>query len=140
MAEFCSCALCLTEGGLTGLLVLLRVWGIRCMQQSSVPSSPKDEFPPPALPTVYADGVLNLANSPHTVKFYLYRLDPSMTGTAGQQVQPFAQIVMPLNGFVGATLFFQKMLDALVRDGTVSKEFLEDMRRLQNEPPPRASQ
>jgi len=56
------------------------------------PIPPGDEYPPAALPTVYADGVLNLVNNPNTVKFYLYRLDANLSGGHASKVQPFAQV------------------------------------------------
>ena len=39
---------------------------------------PSDEFPSSDLPTIFADGIMNLANSGQIVKFYLFRVDPGM--------------------------------------------------------------
>jgi hypothetical protein len=36
------------------------------------------EFPNPEIPTIFADGIMNLANSYHVVKFYLFRFDPGI--------------------------------------------------------------
>jgi hypothetical protein len=83
---------------------------------------------------VYADGVLNLANAPNTVKFYLYRLDAHLKGGLNSQVQPFAQIVMPVNGFVSTVVFFDRMLEKLVQEGAVSRKMIDDMRAIEGKP------
>ena len=95
------------------------------------PIPPGDEYPPAALPTVYADGVLNLVNNPNTVKFYLYRLDANLSGGHASKVQPFAQVVMPLNGFLDTVIFFDRMLDKLVAEGVVPEKLIEEMRAYQ---------
>jgi hypothetical protein len=57
---------------------------------------PVSAFPASTLPTIYADGVINLATTPQFAKFYLARNDPSMLGDNRSEQQVFAQIVMPL--------------------------------------------
>jgi hypothetical protein len=63
--------------------------------QSIIP--PSDEFPFSDLPTIFADGVMNLANSAQIAKFYLFRVDPGMKDATKAFQKPCAQIVMPID-------------------------------------------
>jgi hypothetical protein len=56
----------------------------------------KTDFPGPQFPTVFADGVTSLVNSPTVVKFFLARIEPSFAGDGKSQTQAFAQVVMPI--------------------------------------------
>jgi hypothetical protein len=66
-------------------------------------------FPPFNFPTVFADGVLSMANSPSVVKFYLARVEPSFAGDGRSQMQAFAQVIMPIDGFAMMFVFFLKL-------------------------------
>jgi hypothetical protein len=81
------------------------------------------EFPPPQLPTVFADGVTNLATSLSVAKFYLARNDPSLTGDGQNRLQVFAQIIMPISGFLQAFAFFERTIDNMAKDNpTIARE------------------
>ena len=69
-------------------------------------------FPRADLPTFFADGIANFANNSEIFKFYVYRLDPSLSGEGMPEIVPVAQIVMPLSGLFGSVAF----LDAAVND------------------------
>jgi hypothetical protein len=79
-------------------------------------------FPPPTIPTVYADSIMNLAPSPHVIKFYLGRIDPSTKGDANYISQPIMQVVMSLTGFVNAAVFFEKALQEFRKRGLVTDD------------------
>jgi hypothetical protein len=54
-------------------------------------------FPPENIPTVFVDGVANLSPTRHSVKFYLFRIDPDITGAAKFRNTIVAQVVMPID-------------------------------------------
>jgi hypothetical protein len=84
------------------------------------------EFPPPTIPTVYVDGVRNLAHTLYTAKFYLYRDDPILDANRADHLsQPVAQVVMPMPSFVAMALFFSDALDRLVREGRVNQSDID---------------
>ena len=58
----------------------------------------RSEFPPFYFPTIFVDGVMSMANSTAVVKYYLGRNDPSFQATGISQLQPIAQVVMPMAG------------------------------------------
>jgi hypothetical protein len=72
-------------------------------KQATMP--PSEEFPSPGVPTIFADGIKNLANTSQMAKFYLFRFDPSFTDSGKAQVRPCAQIVMSIDALAN-TLFF----------------------------------
>ena len=85
-------------------------------------------FPPPHFPTVFADGVLSMANSPSVVKFYLARIEPSLTGDGRTQLQAFAQVIMPIDGFANMFVFFEAQLRLLVKSGIITEQRLAELR------------
>jgi hypothetical protein len=85
-------------------------------------------FPPPHFPTVFADGVLNFANNPSVVKYFLARIEPNFGELGVYQIQPFAQVVMPLDGFVNMVCFFEEALKGMVRDGLISQARVDEHR------------
>jgi hypothetical protein len=89
---------------------------------------PDAEFPQHTFPTVFADGVVSFIPAPPLVKFFLHRFDPNMFGRGGSVVNPFAQVVMPINGFLHATMFFQSQLDNMVKNNFITREQLEEAR------------
>lgn len=91
---------------------------------------PSEEFPSPGLPTLFADGILNVALSASNAKFYLFRQDPSLTGSQHNKVQPIAQIVMPLEAFVTAAAFFQANVERLIANGNFPRERADQLRQL----------
>jgi hypothetical protein len=92
--------------------------------------NPQGDFPPPQFPTVFADAVGTLANSPTTVKFFLSRFEPSFAGDGRSQLQPFAQVVMPMDGFAATFVFFEAQLRTLVQAGYISEQRLAELREI----------
>jgi hypothetical protein len=88
------------------------------------------EYPPPTFPTVYADGVLNISNTATIVKFYLSRFDPSFTAAGPQRSQAFAQVIMPMDGFMATFTFFEAAINRYLSQGTITEERLNEMRRV----------
>jgi hypothetical protein len=90
--------------------------------QRNVPQPAAEEFPPPSLPTIFADGVLNLAHTSESVKFYLFRHDPGYREANISRINPYAQVVMPMDSFVNTVVFFDKVLANLVAQNRVLQE------------------
>jgi hypothetical protein len=85
-------------------------------------------FPPVSIPTIFVEGVTNLAPNINVTKFYLYRTDPDLTGKAAYKNQPVAQIVIPTLAFVTMALFFERGLQFMIDQGHVTKEFVQSVR------------
>jgi hypothetical protein len=85
-------------------------------------------FPPPNFPTVFADGVTSIANSPSIIKFFLARLEPSFVGDGRSQLQAFAQVIMPMDGFASMFVFFEAQLRVLVQSGVITEQRLAELR------------
>lgn len=86
------------------------------------------EFPPPQFPTVFADAVQSLTNSPTNVKYFLARYEPSFVGDGRSQLQSFAQVIMPMDGFVSMFVFFEAQLRLFVQQGFITEQRLEELR------------
>lgn len=85
-------------------------------------------FPPANIATVFADGILNAAPSASVVKFYLYRTDPDQGGAAKFKNQVFAQVVMPLTGFIQAAVFFERVIKQFTSTGVIPESIVNDIR------------
>ena len=96
--------------------------------------TPKLDFPPQSLPTVYADGILNLAHSGSLARFYLMRTDPALDGSERYQVQTVAQVVMPLTALVQTAIFLEGELARLVSSRLVDQKFVDEARRIRDHP------
>ena len=90
--------------------------------------SPSATFPSPSVPTIFADGVLNLQNSPQVVKFYLFALEASTSSSAEQRFTPVAQVVMPVSAFINTVVFFDSVAERLVKDGMVAQADIDRTR------------
>ena len=90
--------------------------------------SPPSTFPPPGAPTIFADGVLNLQQSPQVVKFYLFAFEASIGSGAEQRFNPVAQVVMPVSAFINTVAFFDSIADQMVKDGVVAQADLDRTR------------
>lgn len=86
------------------------------------------QFPAPTLPAVFIDGVASLLYNQQVVKFYLSRLDPSLTGQGAPKMTEVAQVVMPLSGFVMTAIFFEDMLGRMVEAGLVQQKDVDQLR------------
>ncbi len=83
-----------------------------------------------SFPTIFSDGILNLANSFHVVKFYLGQNDPSYTGTSSH-LKVAAQIVMPMDSFIASFIFLENAVENLKRDGFITEDDLTSVREAQ---------
>lgn len=81
-------------------------------------------------PTIFADGVINLANSPQVAKFYLFRQDPNMLGEPGSKRNVVGQIVMPMESFAVTALFFKNALDGFVAQGLISAQRVAELTKV----------
>jgi hypothetical protein len=91
-------------------------------------------IPPALLPTVFADGFANIAPGLGVVRFYLYRTDPDAAGRPHYRNQVIAQVVMPLTGFVHASVFFEKMVKQLLAQGAITPEMIDQLRKIEGMP------
>ena len=92
-------------------------------------------FPPANFPTVYADGVQSIAYGPSVIKFYLSRIEPNFAGDGTNQLQAFAQIIMPIDGFGSMFVFFEAQLRLLVQNGVITEQRLGELRSVFTLPP-----
>ena len=99
---------------------------VQVTTQAITPHS--DEFPSD-LPTIFADGIMNLANSAQIIKFYLFRVDPGMRDVTKAYQKPCAQIIMPLEALVTTYVFLEGAIEKLRGQGVVSTEALETARK-----------
>lgn len=96
----------------------------------NVPTGPvAPEFPAPNFPNAFADSVTSLANSATTVKFFLARYEPDFHGGGTSRMQPFAQVVMPMDGFAAAFCFFEARLKTFLKLGYVTQARLDEFRK-----------
>jgi hypothetical protein len=87
------------------------------------------EFPPFNFPTIFADGISNAAYGQSIMRLYLARNDPSFSPDSIEaHTQPFAQLVMSLDGFVATTLFLQNVLSRLITENFVTEEQIAEIR------------
>ena len=85
---------------------------------------PKEDGPDSSLPTLFADGVLNLAPSADVVKFYLCRQDPSYDKENLYITVPIAQVVMTVQTFIQTVAFFSANLKIMVARKIITPEQL----------------
>jgi hypothetical protein len=88
----------------------------------------EEGFPLPMVPTIYCDGIANVAPSPHVVKFYLFRQDPDQTGKPKYKNQILAQIVMPVPAFIYAVLLGEQALKQFVEQGTIPQQTIDEIK------------
>ena len=84
------------------------------------------DFPPPDFPNLYADGVSSFAPAPQTVKFILSRVEPHLQAQDRSLVQPFAQVVMPMGGFLQTVAFFQSAVTNMMAQGIVTQQMWDE--------------
>lgn len=92
-------------------------------------AAPAPEYPGVAFPTVFADGVSSMANSPAIVKFYLNRFDPDFHSGGSSKPQPFAQVIMPMLGFAASFCFFESRIKVFLEQGYITQEQLDQFRK-----------
>ncbi len=97
--------------------------------EKSVPRSV--DYPPEFVPTVFADGILNVANSNRVVKVYFNRLDPSLTGSPEPISRPVLQMIMPIEGFIEMAAFLNVAVETRIKDGTFSADLAAAYRAAQ---------
>jgi hypothetical protein len=92
-------------------------------------------FPDWSIPTIFSDGVGNFAPG-EVAKFYLVRSDPAGNGVASSVTRPVAQVVMANPVFIQTAIFFELILGNLVKDGVVSQEQIDAVRKQYEQSPP----
>jgi hypothetical protein len=86
-------------------------------------------YPQANFPTVFADGVMSLANSPTVVKFFLSRTEPNFAGDGTSINQAFAQVVMSMDGFAGTFAFFETAIKRFIAEGYITDVRLDELRQ-----------
>jgi hypothetical protein len=103
--------------------------GIAAMADDTT-TTPASDFPAPQFPTVFADGVMSIANSPSVVKFYLFRYDPSFSGSGQSRNQSFAQVIMPMDAFAATFALFERAVTKYIEQDLITKERLDTFREI----------
>lgn len=98
------------------------------MSNESPPVQPPAAYPPPGLPTHFADGVLNFQSGQQVVKFYLFAFEASTSSMTEHRFNPVAQVVMPVSAFINTVAFFDSVAQKLIKDGVVSQAELDQTR------------
>lgn len=88
---------------------------------------PATEFPSHTFPSAFADGVSGYARGEGVIKIFFYRTDPNMFGRGGFAYNPFAQVIMPNEGFVRSVILLQRALNSMIESGHVTKEQVDDV-------------
>lgn len=80
-------------------------------------------------PVIFADGVMSHSYAYGVSKIYLVRsdVDPSVSGP-GQDVIA-AQFIMPTDGFVRMTAFFEHRIKVMVEAGALKQEAVDKARQ-----------
>jgi hypothetical protein len=92
--------------------------------------SVEEGFPAPTIPTIFCDGILNLAPSAQVVRFYLFRSDPDQTGKLKFKNHILAQIIMPIPAFIHTALFFERGLKQFAEQGTISPDMIDKIKQV----------
>jgi hypothetical protein len=82
-----------------------------------------------AIPTLYADGIANIARGGGVVRTYLIRFDPSLTADPAAP-KIIGQMILPVQGFVAMALFFKAQLDDMIEKKEITPELLERVRQM----------
>jgi hypothetical protein len=102
--------------------------------QPQVSAPIEQEFPNSEIPAIFADGIMNIANSQHIVKFYFFRFDPSIKNPAAARSQMAAQAILPMDGFINAFAFLEAAVEKLKVQGIITNESLEKARKFYRAP------
>lgn len=86
------------------------------------------DFPPFNFPVLFSDGVTSLARGLGCVKFYLYRIDPSVQGKRTVNPSAYIQVVMPAAGFAATAVFFEHQLKEMIANKEISQEVVDQFR------------
>jgi hypothetical protein len=89
----------------------------------------EEGFPAPTIPTIFCDGILNLAPAAQAMRFYLFRSDPDQAGKPKFKNQILAQIIMPVPAFIHAALFFERGLKQFVEQGAISPDMVDKIKQ-----------
>jgi hypothetical protein len=83
------------------------------------------------LPTLFADGIINLSNSREVVKLILFRTDTIVGDNPKFENVGVGQVVLTMSGFVNAMALFEAARDKFIREGYVTEQQVADARALQ---------
>ncbi len=90
---------------------------------------PEPDYPPAAAPTIFTDSVLNVARNENVVKFYLGRSDPDALNDGRSKVVIVGQVVMGFKTFMQTAVFFESVLDNMVREKVVTQQEIDNLRK-----------
>jgi hypothetical protein len=89
---------------------------------------PEAQFPPAHFSTIFADSVKSIASVGPNVKFYLARQEPEFDALGRSQLNVFAQVVMPMSGFVSTYCFFELAVNRYLQQGLIKQTEVDAMR------------
>ncbi len=90
---------------------------------------PAEEFISGTFPTIYADGVSSISATPPLMKMFLFRTDPNVFGRGGAVVNPFVQLVMPVEGFIHTVAFFSWQIEKFIEDKVITQEQFDQAKK-----------
>ena len=94
-------------------------------QQQPAPAVPRTN-----IPTVFVDGLANVAMGAGTVRTFLTRSDPSLTDFPATNTAVVLQVITTIQGFVSMAVAFQLHLDQMIEPGPIQPEEIANIRRL----------
>ena len=89
----------------------------------------EEGFPASTIPTIFCDGIVNLAPIANAMRLYLFRSDPDQVGKPKFKNQILAQIIMPVPAFIHTALFFERGLKQFVEQGTIPPDMVEQIKQ-----------
>ena len=90
-------------------------------------------YPPPNMLTVYADGIVSIAQTYEVVKVYLAKNDNPVDGEGDAKPATVAQVIFPMSVFVNTFAFFETTIKRYIKDGLVRQEDLDRIRQAYRE-------
>jgi hypothetical protein len=80
------------------------------------------------IPVIFADGVTSQSFGPGISKFYVHRVDSDPHLLTPNKVINMLQVVVPAEGFIKMTAFFEHRLRIMVANNIVSQEAVDQAR------------
>jgi hypothetical protein len=96
------------------------------MESAPVKIEPLVGLPDHNIPTIFADGVANIANSRSVVKMVLYRTDPVLGEEKSFQNVAVGQLVLTMDSFAGMVALFEAAIGSYKRQGIIDEDHYEE--------------
>jgi hypothetical protein len=96
---------------------------------ATAPNATSPTFSRSPIPTLFADGIANVARGAGTIRTYLVRFDPSLEGPADARQVVVAQLIMSLPGFASMALLFEAQLKDMIEKKEMPPELLDQLRK-----------